>query len=422
MNWRDLKIKWKLTVGFSAILGCLVLFTAMTWHYATNTKSRLDRIRDESARLALQGKEMQFHNVQVQQWLTDISATRGMEGFDDGFDEAADHAAEFRKRLDDFRSHYEQEQDVESLRAINELGIAFDGFYTMGRRMAQEYIDNGPEAGNLVMEEFDPYAASITEKLNAFVDQQEEELLSTIQQASDDLTTIVEYGTVFAAIGLIGSVFIVWLTNHSITTPLRLAVQFAEQVAAGNASDSVSFCQNDEIGELGRTLQAMARRMQGDLEESSVAAHEMSRRISNVSAKSSRASRVASDATELAQTSNENIRRLGVAATEIGKVIDTIQGIAEQTNLLALNATIEAARAGDAGSGFAVVANEVKELARQTASATDEIHTRIHEIQGTTDFAIESIGQIVSVISDMNEVSMEIASVISESAYSGTAY
>ena len=91
-------------------------------------------------------------------------------------------------------------------------------------------------------------------------------------------------------------------------------------------------------------------------------------------------------------------RRTGTAADEIGKVIEVIQDIAEQTNLLALNATIEAARAGDAGKGFAVVATEVKELAKQTAAATEDIRQRIEGIQGSTARSSKSIGEIGDVI------------------------
>ncbi|HYW78895.1 MAG TPA: methyl-accepting chemotaxis protein, partial [Thermoguttaceae bacterium] len=109
-----------------------------------------------------------------------------------------------------------------------------------------------------------------------------------------------------------------------------------------------------------------------------------------------------------------SIGQLGTAADEIGKVIETIQDIAEQTNLLALNATIEAARAGDAGKGFAVVASEVKELAKQTADATEDIRVRIEGIQSSTGEAVVSIGQISDVIHQVNDVSKTIASAVEE--------
>ncbi len=118
---------------------------------------------------------------------------------------------------------------------------------------------------------------------------------------------------------------------------------------------------------------------------------------------------MASDATHLAEASSQNIGMLDIAANEIGTVIDTIQGIAKQTNLLALNAKIEAVRAGEAGKGFVVVANEVKELARQTAEATEDIRQRIMEIQGTTGIATDSIRRIVDVIVEVSDVSSTIA-------------
>ena len=106
--------------------------------------------------------------------------------------------------------------------------------------------------------------------------------------------------------------------------------------------------------------------------------------------------------------------QLGAAADEIGKVIEVIQDIAEQTNLRALNATIEAARAGEAGKGFAVVATEVKELAKQTASATDDIRRRIEGIQNSTGESVRAIGEISEVIKNVNEVSRTIASAVEE--------
>ena len=105
---------------------------------------------------------------------------------------------------------------------------------------------------------------------------------------------------------------------------------------------------------------------------------------------------------------------LGAAASEIGKVIEVIQDIAEQTNLLALNATIEAARAGEAGKGFAVVATEVKELARQTAAATEDIRQRIEGMQSSTDVVVQSIAEMGQVIMQVDDVSRTIAAAVEE--------
>src|SRR6185436_9825997 len=108
--------------------------------------------------------------------------------------------------------------------------------------------------------------------------------------------------------------------------------------------------------------------------------------------------RVAAQAVSVAQSTNTTITKLGDSSVEIGNVIKVITTIAKQTNLLALNATIEAARAGEAGKGFAVVANEVKELAKQTAEATEDIAQRIGAIQNDAQAAVSAIGEVSTII------------------------
>lgn len=141
---------------------------------------------------------------------------------------------------------------------------------------------------------------------------------------------------------------------------------------------------------------------------------EMSASITEVAKNCQKESQVAADANREAQTTQEVVGTLGLAAKEIGKVIDMINHIADQTNLLALNATIEAASAGDAGKGFAVVANEVKELAKQTASATSEISRQIEGMQDSTNTAVTAIERITSVIEEVNAISQTIVSTVEE--------
>jgi methyl-accepting chemotaxis protein len=108
------------------------------------------------------------------------------------------------------------------------------------------------------------------------------------------------------------------------------------------------------------------------------------------------------------------VSKLGTSSAEIGQVIKVITGIAQQTNLLALNATIEAARAGEAGRGFAVVAHEVKELAKETAKATEDIGRRIEAIQGDTRNAVDAIGRIDKIIHDIHQTQTTIAGAVQE--------
>jgi methyl-accepting chemotaxis protein len=144
----------------------------------------------------------------------------------------------------------------------------------------------------------------------------------------------------------------------------------------------------------------------------SSAVNEMESSIERVAASASQSAVVAEQATEIVQTNSGRIDAMGVAANEIGNVINMIQAIAEQTNLLALNATIEAARAGEAGKGFAVVATEVKDLAKQTAMATDDIRQRIETMQASTSEAVGSMQEISQVITRVNTLSREIAQAV----------
>jgi methyl-accepting chemotaxis protein len=161
-------------------------------------------------------------------------------------------------------------------------------------------------------------------------------------------------------------------------------------------------------------MAAATEQMTTNVKTVAAATEEMTASISEIAKNAEQASSVAGNAATMAESSNQTIGQLGSAADEIGKVIQVIQDIAEQTNLLALNATIEAARAGDAGKGFAVVATEVKELAKQTAEATEDIRGKIEGIQSSTGLAIKSIGSISEVIQQVNEISRTIASAVEE--------
>ncbi len=151
-----------------------------------------------------------------------------------------------------------------------------------------------------------------------------------------------------------------------------------------------------------------------NLQTVATGAEEMGASIKEIAKNATEAAKVATSAVKVAETANTTVSKLGDSSTEIGQVIKVITSIAQQTKLLALNATIEAARAGEAGKGFAVVANEVKELAKETAKATEDISRKIEAIQTDTKAAVEAIASISEVINQVNGISNTIATAVEE--------
>jgi methyl-accepting chemotaxis protein len=268
-------------------------------------------------------------------------------------------------------------------------------------------------------------------------------------------------GALFAALVL--AVVLGLLATRSVVRPLAVVVEALRRLETGDLTARAGLRTRDELGRLGgaldnttdslrstvSTLAVHARSLSGASEDLSgvsariaasadeVAAqasvvtqaagevsfnvetvatggNEMDESIRLISSNASEAAHVAAQAVTMAEETNATMARLGVSSAEIGDVVKAITSIAEQTNLLALNATIEAARAGESGKGFAVVAGEVKDLAQETAKATDDIIRRVDAIQADTASAVDAIGQIVGIVARISDFQTMIASAVEE--------
>jgi methyl-accepting chemotaxis protein len=206
--------------------------------------------------------------------------------------------------------------------------------------------------------------------------------------------------------------------KNSLREMIRSIASTAEQVASASeelSSTSQEITANsEETSTQAQVVSSSSEQVNRNLQTVATGSEEMSASIKEIAKNAHESAKVATSAVRVADETNQIVAKLGDSSTEIGQVIKVITSIAQQTNLLALNATIEAARAGEAGKGFAVVANEVKELAKQTAKATEDISRKIEAIQGDTKSAVAAIGQIGEVIKQVNDISNTIATAVEE--------
>ncbi len=445
----------KISLGFGGALSMLFFGVLAVSIVATNvsTASKLAQQQGQlSFDLAMEAQHMRLDVVQVQQWLTDISATRGLDGLDDGYAEAAKSRDDFLRRLEIFRSHYAEENDQVNLNKLEDMASRFEEYYEVGVKMATTYVAQGPSGGNQMMGEFDGVASAINESIIPFVEEQNlaggaqmEAISSAVRKLQ---WGVIVGGTIAIVGGLLASFLITRDINQRLTRSISEIGEGSVQVASAS----------DQVSSSSQKLAEQASEQAASLEETSSALEELTAMTKQNSDNAGQADILSTETSKVVNQANTSFGQLTDsmaavtrASEDTSKIIKTIDEIAFQTNLLALNAAVEAARAGEAGAGFAVVADEVRNLAmraaeaardtsqliegtvfkvkessslletthtafREVSSSSDKINQLVTEIAAATREQSQGLDQINTALTEMDRVTQANAATAEETA------
>jgi len=248
---KNMKIAYKLVSGFIVLLLMMASVAAITLFISSSVKGKAQLAQEESVVFAGIARNMKLDVVQVQQYLSDISATRGLDGLNDGLQKADEARKSFLANLGKFREMYRRENDAKHLKQLDEMEHKLQTYYEQGKVMAQAYIDGGPASGNKHMAGFDKAAEELTGTLDPFVEEQVAELnasMVSIVASANNLSTTTLVATLLSlSFGLLGA----WLITRSITRPLNAAVTAMRDIAEGEGdlTKRLEIKSKDEIGE-----------------------------------------------------------------------------------------------------------------------------------------------------------------------------
>jgi methyl-accepting chemotaxis protein len=454
----NLSLKAKLASGFGLILVVMAIMGVVSYR----SVARLTELSAFFGQKA-QGRFLAATiNVEIN---TQKAEYRGFL-LTDKEEEMTQYAEHSRILAEDFDKLEATLSTARGRELLAHLRQSLDTYHGMIDRVVQLHrAGKQKEAISLIV---DPQSAAVRADLTKTAEDlmaQEDHLMAAVreEQATTESETI-KWLVTLAIVGLIAGFVVASLVIRSISGTVAAMVGMIETIAANDLSvDDMKIAADDEVGKAAAALNRMKNNLRviiqsiagtadqvasaseelsstshtitANSEETSTQAkvvstsseevnrnlqtvatgsEEMRTSIKEIAKNAHESAKVATGAVQVAGQTTQVVGKLGESSTEIGQVIKVITSIAQQTNLLALNATIEAARAGEAGKGFAVVANEVKELAKQTAKATEDISQKIEAIQGDTKNAVAAISQISEVIKQVNDISNTIATAVEE--------
>ena len=464
---RRLRLPVRLGASFALVLVLLGIVVAIGVFSLQNQSASAGKLRDLQI-LMHQVDEQKYYDGDVSGWQVAYAWDAYRIGAAKAVDPASDNRAGFladaeklKTLLGDTRTDLMTDAERATFGTAREL---WDKFFEYDTRIAGLYAEGkAKQADDLILgDSYDVYFKIVeaTDALVRSVTGRADAAATEAQHAAGTARNIMLVGLVLA---VVAAVLLTVLVTRSVVGPVGRVIGALRAMAGGDLGSRVGDPGTDELAEMARAVDEAAEGVRGAIAEISAnaqdlaaaadtlyrasgqidgavnhayeqadlvsgtasgvsgnvqtvaaGAEQMGSSISEISRNAADAAGVAAGAVTAARDTSATVNRLGASSAEIGSVITVIQAIAAQTNLLALNATIEAARAGELGKGFAVVASEVKDLAQETARATEDIAARVEAIQRDTGEAVAAIDGISQIIQQISDYQTTIASAVEE--------